>query len=70
MEILFLLVVLILGLLWLLFTYLVPIIAIVLVMNGIQIGWVFLIIWFVGITISGIIRECKEVKDDNKKSGK
>ena len=64
MEILFLLVVLILGLLWLLFTYLVPIIAIILVMNGIQIGWIFLIIWFIGITISGVIRECKEVKND------
>ena len=70
MEILFLLVVLILGLFWLLFTYLVPIIAIILVMNGIQIGWIFLIIWFIGITVSGVVRECKEVKDDNKKSGK
>jgi hypothetical protein len=70
MEILFLLVVLILGLLWLLFTYLVPIIAIILVMNGIQIGWIFLIIWFIGITISGVIRECKEVKNDKDSTGK
>lgn len=70
MEILFLLVVLILGLLWLLFTYLVPIIAIILVMNGIQIGWIFLIIWFIGITITGVIRECKEVKDDKDSTGK
>ena len=70
MEILFLLVVLILGLFWLLFTYLVPIIAIILVMNGIQIGWIFLIIWFIGITITGVIRECKEVKDDKDSTGK
>ena len=70
MEILFLLVVLILGLLWLLFTYLVPIIAIILVMNGIQIGWIFLIIWFIGITVSGVIRECKEVKNDKDSTGK
>lgn len=69
-DIVLLLVILVLGLIWLLFTYLVPIVAIILIFNGVQMAWAILIIWFVGITISGIIRECKEVKDDNKKSGK
>lgn len=69
MEILFLLVVLILCLLWLVFTYIVPIVSIILIAQGVQLAWIPLSIWLIGITICGIIRECKEVKYD-KKSGK
>lgn len=38
-----------------------PIIFTILIIKGLEIGWVFLLIWFIGFTV---INVCKEVKND------
>lgn len=62
-ELLIILGFMILGILWLVFTYLIPIVLIVLIIKGVTYAWILLTIWFIGFTVTNIM---KEVKYDKK----
>ena len=70
MNILYVLLVIVFLLVWFVITYIIPLVAIVCIFNGVQLAWIPLCIWLIGIVVNGIIREIKGVENDNKKSRK
>ena len=62
-ELLILLGFIILGIFWLVFTYLIPILLIILIVKGVTYAWILLTIWFIGFTVTNVM---KEVKYDKK----
>lgn len=58
---------LICALIWLLFTYTVPIVCVILILKGHSIGWPLLISWSITASIGNIIGEIRNGKKHSRK---